>query len=343
MKVAVIPSDTGGCGSYRLIWPADAVKNLGHDVKLIPNPQLLIGNDNKVLGLAQNIDADLIVMQRPARDKYLKLIGYLQSRGYKVIVDMDDDLANIAKGNVAYGAYNAIPGATMHWQYAKAACKMADLVTCATEALAADYGNGSNSVVISNCIPERYLEIKPEGMHPLVTVGWPGFVGTHPADLQITHGAINQAIAETKGKARFIALGDQKALHALGVREREPNGWFPGVGLPEYPRLVSLLDIGIAPLEDTKFNKAKSWLKGLEYGSLGIAPVLSPTPDNMRMVEAGAALSAANPREWKEHLIRLINDEEERISLQNRAKKFAETQTIERNAWKWEKAWQSVL
>lgn len=342
MKVAVVPSDLGGCGSYRLIWPAQAVKNLGHDVKIIPNPQLLVRSDNTVMGLAQNIDADIVVLQRPARDKYLKLIDYLQKKGYKVVVDMDDDLANISKSNTAYGAYNSA-GATMHWQYAKLACKRADLVTCATEALAAEYGNGSNSVVLSNCIPEWYLGVKPEGEHPLVTVGWPGFLGTHPADLQITHGAVNQAIAETKGKARFIALGDQKALPALGVREREPNGWFPGVGLPEYPRLVSLLDIGIAPLEDTKFNKAKSWLKGLEYGSLGIAPVLSPTPDNMRMVEAGAALSAANPREWKEHLIRLINDEDERTCLQKSAKEFAATQTIEGNAWKWEAAWQSVL
>lgn len=342
MKVAVIPSDKGGCGFYRCIWPGMAVQNLGHDVRLTPNPQLLIGNENRVIGLAQNIDADIVIMQRPAKDQYLKLIDYLQRKGIKVCVDMDDDLANIDKSNIAYKAYNS-PGAVTHWKFAKLACQIADLVTCSTEALAADYGNGSNSVVLPNCIPEWYLGVEPKGDHPLVTVGWPGFIGTHPADLQITHGAVNQAIAETKGKARFIALGDQKALPALGVREREPNGWYPGVGLPEYPRLVSLLDIGIAPLEDTKFNKAKSWLKGLEYGSLGIAPVLSPTPDNIRMINAGAALSAANPKEWREHLIRLINDEEERTCLQKSAKEFAATQTIEGNAWKWEAAWQSVL
>jgi predicted Zn-dependent protease len=30
----VIPADEGGCGHYRLAWPAIALRNLGHDVTL---------------------------------------------------------------------------------------------------------------------------------------------------------------------------------------------------------------------------------------------------------------------------------------------------------------------
>ena len=36
MKVAVFPSDDGGCGWYRLRWPAQALAAQGHDVVIDP-------------------------------------------------------------------------------------------------------------------------------------------------------------------------------------------------------------------------------------------------------------------------------------------------------------------
>jgi glycosyltransferase involved in cell wall biosynthesis len=222
----------------------------------------------------------------------------------------------------------------MHQKYALEACQQADIVTVTTPRLQDVYGG----VVLPNCVPERYLEVKRPS-NALVTVGWAGHVDTHPEDLQITHGAINQALTATKGKSRFLALGDDKTMERLGIRQREPNSFQAGVKIAEYPEFVAQLDIGIVPLTDTPFNHAKSWLKALEYASLGVVPVVSPTYDNMRMVDAGAAVVANNPKEWALRVRELIEDDERRQEIASRARTFAAEWTIENNTARWAEAW----
>jgi glycosyltransferase involved in cell wall biosynthesis len=335
MRVLVFPSDNNACGMYRLRWPTLALQEQGYEVKIAKkNPAVIIQN-NEIVGLAENLNADVVVFQRPARRQYLQAFKYFQKEGIKVCVDMDDDLTTIHPKNPAYQSYNFHgDSGDMHWKFCTQACEMADIVTVTTPRLQAIYGGA----VVPNCIPESYLNIKsPE--NELVTVGWAGITATHPEDLQITHGAINQAIAGTKDKSRFLALGDQETLIRLGVRQREPNGWQEGVKINQYAEFISQLDIGIVPLEDTLFNQAKSWLKALEYASVGVVPVVSPTPDNMRMVNEGAAVVARNPRDWAVKVKSLIEDDEYRQEMASRARKFAAEWTIEKNTATWAKAW----
>lgn len=335
MKVRLFPSDHLGCGMYRICWPGMALADKGYDVKELARPQVIM-NGRKVIGLASNIDADVVVFQRPARLQYIELFKYLQSIGIKVVVDIDDDLATIHPKNTAFIPYQQLD---MNWRYAIGACEMVDLVTCSTAALAEKYGKG-HSVVVPNCIPERYLSI--EGIkEDRTTVGWAGYVETHPEDLTITHGAVNQALAGTD--AGFISIGNEKALIDLGIRNRPPHKVVSGVQIDSYPQTLAMLDIGIVPLRDSEFNRAKSWLKALEYAAVGVMPVVSPTPDNQRIVDAGAALAASNPREWQEHIKFLINNDDERKALTTKARDFARTQTIEENCERWWEAWSTLV
>lgn len=335
MKVLVFPSDKAACGSYRMIWPAEAMKAQGYEVRIARSNPAVINQGDKIVGLAENINADAVFFQRPCRRQYLEVFEFLKRDGIKIIVDMDDDLTTIHPKNPAHFYYNFHgENGDMHWKYGIQACEMADVVTVTTPRIQEVCGG----VIVPNCIRESYLEIKrPE--NSLVTVGWAGLTATHPDDLQTTHGAINQALAATKGKSRFLALGDEKTLDHLGVRRREPNGWLPGVKINLYPEFVSQLDIGIVPLADTPFNSGKSWLKALEYASLGVVPVVSPTYDNMRMVEAGAAVVANNPKEWALRVKELIEDDERRQELALRAREFASGWTIEGNTARWASAW----
>lgn len=336
-SVLVFPSDRNACGSYRMIWPAEAMKAQGYDVRVARNNPAVVKQGEKIVGLAEDLHADMVFFQRPCRRQYIEIFEFLQRDGIKIIVDFDDDLTSIHPLNPAHFYYNFHgDNGDMHWKYGIQACDMADYVTVTTPRLQEVFGE--KSVIVPNCIPQSYLEIKrPE--NDLVTVGWAGITATHPIDLQVTHGAINQALAATKGKSRFLALGDEKTLQNLGVRNREPNGWLDGVKINEYPEFVSQLDIGIVPLDDTPFNNAKSFLKALEYASLGVVPVVSPTPDNMRMVDVGAAVVARNPREWALRIKELIEDNDLRQELALKAREYASTQTIEGNTQRWADAW----
>lgn len=320
-----------------MIWPAEAVKALGVDVSVQRRPRILANQaTNPPTVYDVLIDADVVVFQRPGSYQIAQIIPLLHKKGIKVVIDMDDDLSCIHPRNPSFSYYNPKTSPYRNWEWAEKACSMADLVTVTTEALAERYGSHGRVQIIPNCIPESYLNVK-HGTQDMVTVGWPGWVLTHPEDLQITHGSINQALV--KQNARFMAIGDVRIFEKLGIRNRHPHTFHPAVEMDEYPETVAQLDIGIVPLADTPFNHAKSWLKALEYAALGVAPIVSPTPDNMRLVDEGGAYVARSPKEWKDTVLSLITNEDERVRLTKSARETASVWTVEANAWRWQQAW----
>jgi SAM-dependent methyltransferase len=96
--------------------------------------------------------------------------------------------------------------------------------------------------------------------------------------------------------------------------------WAP---LPDYPKMVKSwnLDIGIAPLRDNNFNRAKSNLRWLEYSAMGIPTVASavyPFKNSIRNKKDGIVVNnGAN--HWYEALWDLITDNEKRQKIGQRA------------------------
>lgn len=342
MKVVVCPSDTGGCGHYRMIWPAEALASQGKDVVLQRRPKIMVNqatNPKQVLDVELPPHTKVIVFQRPGSYQISQLIPILHKKGIKVVIDMDDDLASIHPSNPAYQIYDPKLNPHRNWEWVQRACDMADVITATTESLLELYASKTKGILIPNCVPEKFLNIEKKP-NELVTVGWAGWVRTHPEDLQVTHGAINEALV--RQNARFLAIGDLDTFRKLQVRNRYPNEFHEGVKLQEYPEAVAQLDIGIVPLADTRFNRSKSWIKALEYASLGVAPVVSPTPDNMRLVKEGGAYVAQTPKAWRDVVRTLIQNEEERYDLVRRAKAVASNWTVEGNAHRWWEAWTGV-
>lgn len=339
MKIVVCPSDQAGCGKYRMFWPAEALQARGKPISIEKRPRILTNqtiNPPEVIDALVDTDTKVMVFQRPASYQISQLIPLLHHKGIKVVIDLDDDLSCIHPKNYAYSVYDPQLSPHRNWEYVKKACEMADVITATTEALLEKYAIKAQGFLIPNCIPERFLKIESTP-NELVTVGWAGWVRTHPDDLQTTHGAINEAIV--KQNARFMAIGDPDIFNKLQVRRRFPNEFHPSVDFDDYPDAIAKLDIGIVPLADTPFNKSKSWLKALEYAAVGVAPVVAPTPDNMRLVEQGGAYVARSPKAWKEAVRSLIVNEEERFDLVKRARNIAAEWTVEANSWRWEAAW----
>lgn len=80
------------------------------------------------------------------------------------------------------------------------------------------------------------------------------------------------------------------------------------------------IDIALAPLKDTLFNKSKSNLKYLEFSALRIPGVyahLEPYADDIEHGYNG--FLASNPVEYKRYLKKLIQDAELRQTMGNRA------------------------
>lgn len=312
MRVAVFPSDTGGPGYYRLRWAAMELARQGHDV--VVRDQITTvweaTPDGGRLHSIKDVDFDVAVFQRvfhrrsnPTLDLEdqgvsLELLRAVQAEGIAVVVDLDDDLGAVDPRHAGYWQLENVGPVVQE------ACRLADLVTVSTPALAKRYGGGK-ARVIPNGVPRAYLGITHDGWREMPpAIGWTGTPLTHVGDLEVVGTTISDLCAA--GKARFRAIGDRSTLAILGVPDQEHSPGGPLATL-DYARLYAQLDVAIVPLRETRFNAGKSWLKGAEAAALGVPVVMSPTPENVRLHELGIGIIAENRRDWREHLLRLLN------------------------------------
>ena len=345
MKVYVFPGDAWGCGHYRLVWPAQAASLVaGVDVTIVPpNARDLRLNldqrSGRVTGENFPRDADVIVMQRLTNGLMSQVVPMLRARGVAVVVDMDDDLGCIHPRNPAFVGLQPMiwhegrRQRNLHsWHNARDACKEATLVTVTTPALAERYGSHGRVRVIPNMVPEWYLTIEHADSD---VIGWGGTVGTHPDDLQ----AVGPSIATlVQGGAAFRQVGDGGGVaRALGLREEPPTT--DAVSLTDWPRAIAEFGIGIAPLADTRFNRAKSRLKPLEYAAVGVPWVGSDLPDYRAFHALGCGLLADRPKAWGALLRRLRREPSLRADLSAAGRAVAAANTFERNAWQWVETW----
>lgn len=354
MRVEVHPADDTACGRYRLRWPAAMLASQGHDVVLGSSlnavwedradgstPEALAnlllrrggGVERRLIGM-EAPDADVVVIQRPLRREMADAIPHLQAKGVAVVVEIDDDFSALPPANTVFNSVHPRRNPTSNWEHLRRACAEADLVTCTTPALAARYGHKGRVAVLPNLVPAHYLDVVAE--RDATTVGWSGSVDTHPGDLEVTRGAVGRAVAATE--AQFRVVGTGKGVQGrLGLADPPLTcGWVP---IEEYPLRVAELDVGIVPLGDSAFNAAKSALKMAEMLALGVVPVVSPSPDNLRLHRHGAGLVARRPRDWERAITTLIRNPGLRSDLAASGRELMRAQTIEGNAERWWEAW----
>lgn len=337
------PSDQFGCGHYRLIYPARVLKENGYDVTIV-NPEERNIAITKTDGVIQHVtypqDADVMVFQRVTHNDLVPTIAWLRAHGVTIVTDIDDDLTTIHPDNYVWGAYHPKSVHNHSWNNPGKAASIASLTTVSTPALLARYASGGNGVVLPNCIPGSALEIERNRRSDRV-IGWPGSLHSHPDDPQVVRHALRRIVDEG---ATFQMVGNSDGCgNAFGLQS-DPEG----TGSVEFKdwmkQIADRIGIGIAPLAETKFNEAKSWLKILEMSALGIPFVAADLPEYRKFVHAAGIPSwclARKPRHWYQALLRLWGEEDQalRRTVGEHAREHAARWTIERHAHKWLEAW----
>lgn len=341
MNVLVVPAGKDASANLRLVWPAATLANRGHTVR-VANPDtwrldVFLDKTNDVAALTTIPDCDVIVFQRLHDRHMAQAVPFLQRTGIAVVVDVDDHFGAVDPANVAWNTVHPTEVPDKAWRWLDVACANADLVTVTTPALAAHYGRAhGRAVVLPNRLPEQILSIPPvPNRHPR-QIGWTGDIKTHPRDLQVVGPAVAQVLAET-GADRVWNVGPGGITKPLGVAREYVTGYVEARGW--YSTIAALIDIGIAPLADTKFNLNKSGLKLLELSALGIPCVASPTPDNQRLHALGMGVLADKPKEWRRELRRLATDDAWYREVAERSKEAARGETLEAHASLWWDAW----
>lgn len=340
MRVVVHPADEGGCGAYRLTFPAGVLANEGADVHVRSTPYDAVFQPSplgdRVIDLVNDVDADVVVLQRPLHRHRVELMAVLQRRGVAVVVEIDDDFHSLHRKNPAWRQTNPAIDRDRNRDWLMRACERADLVTCSTPALAERYAPHGRVVVLPNLVPAWYLTVDRQRIDERVVVGWSGSVHTHPGDLEVTDGQVAVAAEQTGAVVAVVGTGDgvQKALQ-LDVPPLA-SGWLP---LAQYPQAVASFDVGIVPLALSPFNEAKSNLKMSEMAALGVPVVASPTSENRALHELGVGFVVHDDVGWWRATTMLCESDQLRAEMAEAGRAVMAARTYERQAWRWLEAW----
>lgn len=321
LAIAYLASPDTGNGFYRGIAPMMALELRGHRVVRLP------ADGSVPPGALRSLD--VLHVHRFADDRTMQLVRAAQERGAAVVWDNDDDVGQIPRGMVTDRRFGAA-----NWERRRGAIRQilacADLVTAPSGHLAqrlADDG-ATRTAVVENYPPDAFRQ-RATRPHDGVVVGW--IAGKeHAFDAeQLGFPTVCERLLADLPELRVRTFGTRLAVRS------ERCAHVDVVPLLRLTEEATGFDIGIAPLTDVGFNRARSNIKLKEYAAAGLPWLASPIGPYAGMGEAQGGRLVADDR-WYEEIRRLVEKPRDRRKLQKRARKWVEGETLERNAHRWE-------
>lgn len=291
MRVDIIPSDKVACAHYRLAWPAAVVaEQTDWDIRIHDPGDVTVRQPFTVQGIDDLESVDVVVMQRIATPRQVRLVTALQKLGIAVVVDVDDLLSEVERDNKSWKYWNEQVMNLPRYKYLEQATHLADLVTVSSDALATKYGRHGRVEVLRNGLPNHGFN-NPDAVYERtlsqakvgeVVVGWSGSLDSHPHDLEVLGGAVRRAM-DADARIRFHVVGDAEPVaQALNLDPSRVTGtgWLP---FEEYHLALREVDIGLVPLSESRFNRAKSHLKAMEFAGAGAVVLANDLPEQIHL------------------------------------------------------------
>lgn len=267
-----------------------------------------------------------------------RLVRMLRSKGTPVIVDYDDDFEEIPKHHVAYDSIGKGNPAAL--EQMRLCIEIADAVTVSTEVLKERFEEryGRKIHLVHNGWSSNNenwkRKIIRDNDHKVV-IGWSG-TQTHQVDFMLVRKALEYTLE--KNPEIMIAIGGDPEIYEMFSTSREDQKIFiPAVSYERYPLVIGMFDILIAPLQDNKFNQAKSEIKLIDAGAKSIPWIASPSCAYQRWNDGG--VFASNIDEWMSAFVSLAYDPKFRSKLGKEGYRKSEKRTVENIA----KVWENVI
>jgi glycosyltransferase involved in cell wall biosynthesis len=283
-----------------------------------PQPIIVTGLVKDRTAIPVYDDYKVIVIQQPMGRKWLGQIRRLQERGVKVVFEIDDYLHGVRKQEDHDFAKAFDKKTLKEFEICMRAC---DAMTCSTEYLASRYRSFNQNVhVIENGLDmARYRLTRPE--RETINIGWAGATG-HSKPLTQWVPAIAKVMARHP-EVCFVSVG--RASYAIPFQQK--FGERRAIGIPftcieNYPAAMTMFDIAIAPAGQTSWYKAKSDLRWLEAGALGVPIIAQKSVTYDKIVHGEDGFVADTPQEAEEYMELLVAEEKLRRRVGAAAKDY---------------------
>ncbi len=344
-----------GCFFVRVHTPFCELRRRGHDTTY----EILSGHKFDELK-----KADLVVFSRIYNSDAFRLVWRLKANGVKVAYEVDDDVWNIPKANMAHDTFEVKKLDVQGF------LKEADITTTTNENLKGLLSEFSTHVeVVPNALNLDMFKERPH-TSKRIKIGWTGGMN-HLEDLEMLPEVIEEL--QKKYDFDFIIQGltsspfeadaysynlmlyhnvleEKKVVYYkrildlytkfAKIKNFQHVPFYP----PEmYPKVLSNidLDIGLIPLTGNKFDRSKSIIKFLEYTSVGTAVLASDELPYKGVVP----YTTKNKRKyWVKKLEELIVNKQLREDLVKEQKKICFPKyDIKTVGEKWEQVYKNII
>lgn len=290
------------CTFARLVTPLDALRAAG----LVDYTfrKIYVAQIPRLRAMLRDLPHwDLVWMCRPHHYVMLPLIYEARRLGKPILVDLDDWLLHLPEDHSDRAFFMNRPTQ----ETIRLALQTATAVTTSTQVIAERCAAlGLRAHIVPNTVDcARFTRLSRD--ESATTIGFCGSV-THRPDMSLILPGLRDLLQRHAGCLRVVSMGcPLPELEDLpGYTYHEP------VAATAYAEALSdlRLDIGLAPLHDTAFNRAKSDIKYLEYAATGAMTIASPTEPYKTSVreDRGVLVDANTPEAWAAAMQRWIVD-----------------------------------
>lgn len=329
MHVAIVNDRRSLNAHYRAFQPVETLANRGQLTFSLHHP-----DDTDFAGSLSK--ADIVLVHRFADDRLRRTLTHLRAGGVAIVWDNDDDITAIPRSNPLYRRFGGVHGRRLATDIGKMV-RLADVVTTPSEVLANRFREqGAADVrVLENYLPVEFL--RPTSTERRgVTLVWVAAL-EHSADRDaLGMGDVMAGLLEAHPDLRILSVG-----LGLGLRSARYEH-IPFVEFADLVQTIASGDIGLAPLVDIPWNRARSNVKLKEYGVANMAWLASPVGAYVGMGEKQGGRLVADDG-WREEIDRLVVNKRSRAKLAKHAQKWARGQTIDKHADQWLSAFRHAI
>ncbi|WP_319584050.1 glycosyltransferase [uncultured Pseudodesulfovibrio sp.] len=311
MNIAVLTFDNpeSACARYRVLAP------LRHDDVTV-RWAVQSNGDNHAVDSEALQQADLILVQRFFPLDFTEpLLEACFATGKPVIYDTDDLLPAVPEDNPQH------PLAQRTLRTLNKFAHRFSAVSVSTDTLASAFAplNERVEVTPNRLDPNLWPPKQPDSGQGPVRILYAG-TPTHSADLISLEATLTALLDRYGSSVELILFGCSTPLldQRTDVRRIPPEDSYAA-----YAEAMAKLpfDIGLAPLEDTPFNRAKSNVKWMEYAACGAMGVFSDLPPYSLVHHGRTGLLAGSLSAWQDCLETLIENPGARQRMADNAQK----------------------
>lgn len=283
---------------------------------------------------------DILVFKLIMLESVAKKVKEGKAMGQKIVVDIDDWFEGLEKTNHAYKTTDPSVNPKNNRDHYMYIIENADAIITSTPFLYDFYKNikgYKNVFMVRNGIDIDRWKIRKDHSRYLPKFGWVGATMWRSRDIEQLSPWFGNFLEKNHLSFHHAGniIGAPQVKDQLNLSKYVKYTKEPMKPINKYPEMFNKIDVGIVPLNDVKFNYAKSGIKGLEYSAAGVPWISSYSPEYELLNCQGIGRMARSEEEWIGHMEELLDPKIRKQDIERNIENIKKYHSMEVRGQEW--------